>query len=381
MTIYYSGAINEDACYPEVDKTVRESNFRLILYNIDKRYSFLTPDYVLLTPENLWYPVAGIPYGSAYPQLQAKDFVDFTLRVKTGHALTAVSQGAVTRGGDGVFIFRPEVPLPQLSLAIGRYEKRTMTVEEVDYNLFILEGHDYFSEYFTELNEKLPELISDIKMRYEDRLGIGYPYKRFSLIETPVQFFTYPRLWTLVQETVQPEQVYLPEKGMLLLNADFRQRSYRIERMSQRGQRTMTPEEIEGNWTRFLGLLEKLGDRTAPVMALIGELDERICLAPASRRTAYHSCFPGGLVEHSLRVLGNAFRLCKTFGWQISRDSLILVCLMHDLGKVAVAGPYDAEDKGEPDAVGDEERKAGEADEGVEADAEPEDHKDGDNNN
>ncbi len=81
-------------------------------------------------------------------------------------------------------------------------------------------------------------------------------------------------------------------------------------------------------------MLEKLGDRTKPAQALVEELSERICLAPASTRTAYHNCFPGGLVDHTLRVLGNAFRLCKTFGWQVPRDSLILVCLMHDLGKV-----------------------------------------------
>jgi hypothetical protein len=96
----------------------------------------------------------------------------------------------------------------------------------------------------------------------------------------------------------------------------------------------LLPEEIEANWNRFISMIDKLGDRRGVVMDLLGVIDERLCLAPASSRVKYHNCFPGGLVDHSLRVLANAFRLSKAFGWKVPRDSLILVCLFHDLGKV-----------------------------------------------
>lgn len=100
----------------------------------------------------------------------------------------------------------------------------------------------------------------------------------------------------------------------------------------------LTPEDIEKNWVKFTTLLGKLGDRAEPVAKMLEAVgEERICLAPASSRVKYHNCFPGGLVDHSLRVLGNAFRLCKTFGWEVPRESLILVCLLHDLGKVGGA--------------------------------------------
>lgn len=67
---------------------------------------------------------------------------------------------------------------------------------------------------------------------------------------------------------------------------------------------------------------------------MANDLGERLALAPASSRKEHHSAFPGGLVFHSLQVLGNAMRLTGAFGWKVPKESLILVCLFHDLGKV-----------------------------------------------
>ena len=251
LSIYYRGSINEEACYIDIDEEDRAVNFRLFLYNIDKRYSFITPEYVLLTHENLWYPIAGIPYGSAYPEIHSKDFINFELRVKTKSELTALSQGSVSQSDNGEFIFKPEVPMPQISLAIGRYEKRSVTVDDVDYNLFIMVGHDYFSQYFNELGEQLPEIIRESKQDFERKLNMPYPYNRLSLIEVPIQFYCYGRVWTLCEETVQPEQVFLHEKGILLQSADFKRSQYfQSHGMQRRGGTTRTPEEIQSDLFR-----------------------------------------------------------------------------------------------------------------------------------
>lgn len=97
---------------------------------------------------------------------------------------------------------------------------------------------------------------------------------------------------------------------------------------------SLTPEEIESNWKKMLSLLEKCGDRAPDALRMVEALGERLALCPASGKRDYHNAFPGGLVDHSLRVLGNAMRLAGAFGWKIPRDSLILACLFHDLGKV-----------------------------------------------
>lgn len=96
----------------------------------------------------------------------------------------------------------------------------------------------------------------------------------------------------------------------------------------------LTPEQIAENFEKFRSFMEKLGDRSEPALALVDHLGERLAMCPASSRKEYHAAFPGGLVDHSLRLLSNALKLCKTFSWEVPKDSLIIGCLLHDLGKV-----------------------------------------------
>lgn len=97
---------------------------------------------------------------------------------------------------------------------------------------------------------------------------------------------------------------------------------------------SLTPEDIASNFEKFRSLFEKIGDRAPAALAMVDHLGERLALCPASSRKEYHHAIPGGLVDHSLRVLTNAMKICKTFGYDIPRDSLIVGSLLHDLGKV-----------------------------------------------
>jgi len=239
--------INEQACYLDIDEQTREQSYRIWAYNIAKRFSFIEPDYVLLTPEVVWYPVAGVPYGAAYPQLSRKNFTRFRLRVQTKPGLIAVSQGSRRRIEPGEFLFTPEQPLPQLCLAIGNYEKHSVRVDSIDYQLFHLKGHDYFLPYFDAINDTLPALIRDAKQDFENKLELTYRYPTFSLIEVPIQFFSYKRLWTSHQESVQPEMVLLPENGVLIDAADFKRQKKWQDRRRQRSNQTLMPQEIQSS--------------------------------------------------------------------------------------------------------------------------------------
>ncbi|MFC1613929.1 hypothetical protein ACFL5K_01380 [Gemmatimonadota bacterium] len=263
ITVTYRGAIDERVCFPDIDEITLAKPYRIMLYNIDKRFAFITPDYVLLTPESLWYPRAGLTEGAAWPEVLPKDYPEFSLKVKTSPDLMAISQGAVTGNGDGEFVFAPEVPLSQLSLAIGRYELKSVTVEDTlesgdstvteltDYNVYCLQGHDYFSQHFTALDSALPGIIRDARIQYENRLELTYPYRRFSIVETPIQFFPFQRNWMLGMETVQPEIVLMPEKAVTVRRAGFGRFMYFATRVvnsipEERIQRNMFQQFING---------------------------------------------------------------------------------------------------------------------------------------
>ncbi len=250
LTIRYDGKISEEACYLDVEDAEREKLYRVWLFNVDKRYSFVTSGYVLLSPESMWYPASGVGYSSDRPEYHTQDFVQFRLNVTTDEDLTALSQGKVTVHGSGKSTFEPEHPLPQLSLAIGPYEKRSITVDSVAYNLFTMPKHDYFTPYFQDLGDTLTSLIRDMKQDFEGQLNLTYAYPRLSLIEVPIQFLSYRSIWTVSRETVQPEMVFLPEKGILLQGADFAQSSRWEQRRSERSNQVSTPTESQSQLFR-----------------------------------------------------------------------------------------------------------------------------------
>lgn len=95
----------------------------------------------------------------------------------------------------------------------------------------------------------------------------------------------------------------------------------------------LSPEDVTSNFEKYRSFVEKLGERSEPALNLVDSLGEKLALCPASSRRDYHNAVPGGLVDHSLRVLSNALKLSKTFGWSLPKDSLIVSCLFHDIGK------------------------------------------------
>ena len=101
---------------------------------------------------------------------------------------------------------------------------------------------------------------------------------------------------------------------------------------------SLAPEEIEQNWLRFRSLCEKLGDRTPSFTAMLNELEDRLVLCPASAKADYHGAFPGGLVDHSLRVLNHLVALNKTYDWKLPKESMIIAALFHDIGKLGMPG-------------------------------------------
>lgn len=104
----------------------------------------------------------------------------------------------------------------------------------------------------------------------------------------------------------------------------------------------LTPEQIAENFDKYRSFLEKIGDRSESALQMVDHLGESLAICPASSRKDYHLAIPGGLIDHSLRVLGNAMRLVKAFNWDVPKESLIIACLFHDIGKV---GYVDENDK------------------------------------
>ncbi|WP_372931735.1 golvesin C-terminal-like domain-containing protein [Mariniphaga sediminis] len=253
--IVYAGNISENLCYLDIPEEERQKKYGKFVLNVDKRYAFLTPHYVLLTSEANWYPTTGVTYSTEDVSWNRPEFINFNLEVKTAPGLQAVSQGEITEISDGRFTFTNNVPLTQISLAIGAYEKKNMEYDSLEYGIWHIKGHDFFTGAFPEIKDTIPQLIGERMGDFERTYNLEYAFDRLFLMEVPVQFKTYERIWSARQEFVQPEQVLIPEKGYLLREADLEGSKKRMERWGRRGNNNMTGKDIEMRILNdFLGL-------------------------------------------------------------------------------------------------------------------------------
>jgi uncharacterized membrane protein YgcG len=240
----YSGSINESFCYPNYSDNIKENPYRISMVNVNKRQAFLTKNYVLLTPETHWYPVAGLNYYPSNPAQIKIDFTRFSLKVKTENNLLAISQGKMSKE-NGYYIFKSESPLNGLTLAIGNYLTDKIMVDSVEYISYHFPGNDYYKKDLEAIKDTIPLLISGLMKDLESNFSTKYPFRTLSLLEVPVQFHSYPKESTQTRAEVQPSMVLLPERLSTLNQAGFYKQFKQQKRRMTRSGQVITDKELQ----------------------------------------------------------------------------------------------------------------------------------------
>ena len=104
----------------------------------------------------------------------------------------------------------------------------------------------------------------------------------------------------------------------------------------------LAAEEIKANWDEFLGYIETYisSPRKEKLLEFYTKYEDRLVLMPASHKTQYHNCFPGGYVDHVNRVVKGALathKIWEEFEADTSTytvEELVFSALNHDLGKM-----------------------------------------------
>jgi len=104
----------------------------------------------------------------------------------------------------------------------------------------------------------------------------------------------------------------------------------------------LTAEEIQNNWNVFLGLIEEhiSSPRKEKLLDFYNQYADRLILMPAAHKKEYHNAFPGGYVEHIIRVVRCALKqhqLWADEGVDIDTytvEELVFAAINHDLGKM-----------------------------------------------
>jgi hypothetical protein len=102
----------------------------------------------------------------------------------------------------------------------------------------------------------------------------------------------------------------------------------------------ITPEQIKDNWDKFLSNIELYisEPRKELLLEFYTKHEERFIMMPASHKSQYHNCFPGGYVDHVNRVVAAALvfnTVWHEFGMidTYTTEELVFSAINHDLGK------------------------------------------------
>jgi len=104
----------------------------------------------------------------------------------------------------------------------------------------------------------------------------------------------------------------------------------------------LTAEQIQENWIELLAYIDKYisSPRQEKLREFYEQYADRLMLMPAAHKKEYHNAFPGGYVEHVLRVIRCALKQCDLWeseGADMSTftiEELVFSALNHDLGKM-----------------------------------------------
>ena len=107
----------------------------------------------------------------------------------------------------------------------------------------------------------------------------------------------------------------------------------------------LTAEQVHENWVKLIELVKDTfsedypNNRREKLLSMYQYFEERMSVAPASGKEAYHNAMVGGYVEHVLHVTDCAIQLKELWesnGAEINftDEELIFAAMHHDLGKV-----------------------------------------------
>ena len=104
----------------------------------------------------------------------------------------------------------------------------------------------------------------------------------------------------------------------------------------------LTAEQIQDNWNELLSYIEEYisEPRKDKLLEFYEQYADRLMLMPAAHKKEYHNAFPGGYVEHVLRVIRCAIKQAELWRFEgadmstFTPEELIFSALNHDLGKM-----------------------------------------------
>ena len=169
--------------------------------------------YVALMPAVSWMPLPGAATGQDDPVSHGRDFFTVDLEVEVPPEWLVAGPGRRQDAGDGRFRFAPDAPVPEIALLASRFERRSLAVGELAFELLLYPGHgahlSHYADTVDSIRERIEEVLADAK-----KAGLTYPYGGLSLVEVPARLRVFGGGWRMDTVQALPGIMLLREYGL-----------------------------------------------------------------------------------------------------------------------------------------------------------------------
>ena len=159
------------------------------------------PRFVVLTSGIKWYPTSGAATGEDELEIRPRDLyrVDLTVTVPKDWLVAGPGHRERIPENDtrkSIFQIAPKNPVPEMTLVGSNFERASIVVEDIEFEVLYTKQHSRRFEAFSEFEESLNLRILSMLYWYKD-YGLVYPYELFSLVEVPTTLRVYGGGWKM----------------------------------------------------------------------------------------------------------------------------------------------------------------------------------------
>ena len=201
-----------------------------------KSYIF-HPQFVALMPGVSWFPTSGSAFGASNWNVRPQDFFDLDIEVSVPTNWTLAGPGTrelVEQAKKTTHRFNPRNPIHELALVGSVFERRSMTVGGIEFELLLSKQHKSNLETLKNVVPALEEWLGETLSRTLE-LGVEYPYDSLTFVEVPVSMRVYGGGWRMDSVFAPPGIQMIRESGFPIARFDYPiefMRSWRGEEVS-----------------------------------------------------------------------------------------------------------------------------------------------------
>ncbi len=205
-------------------KSLNAIGARRLFFLGQESYIF-NPNFVALMPGVSWIPASGSAYGREQFESRPRDFyvLDVEVSVPKGWLIAGPgTRDVLQSNGRETYRLRTQRPIPELALIGSRFERRSIEVDGVEYELLLSRRHTKNLEAFDGSAPRIREWISQ-RSHIAGNNSFRYPYPRLSLVEVPASLRVYGGGWRMESVFSAPGVQMIRESGFPVTSFELSQ--------------------------------------------------------------------------------------------------------------------------------------------------------------